>query len=101
MLVINALVYKSRKEGKIYVEDYELNLISDGNDEENAKIAYLELLETQIEIVKKHKAGFLAAHCDSERCKRGLERIALSKRDYQPDIKRAGNIEVHFYKEIR
>ncbi len=98
MVVINALVYK--EDGRFYVEDYEFALLADGRTREEAKKLYLEVLDSQLETTRAHRANLLAADKASERCRKGLEKIFSTERDIKPDIKKMRHISIHFYNEL-
>jgi hypothetical protein len=106
MVVINALVYRSRKDKCHVAEGYEISHLETGDTREEAMKDYLKALKSVKNLIIKEeekgkKIELLTPETCSPRCKRSLQKIILSKKEIKPEvIKFSDNLEVHFYKEI-
>ena len=97
--VANALVYKTR-EGYA-AEGHEISQLGIGRTREEAIDAYLRAVEAVFdEAERKCKVEVFDRKC-SERCIRGLEKIAVSGKGTCPDVRSLLDLEVYFYDEIR
>jgi len=116
MVVINAIVYdltlkydKAKlgteeldlENERFRIECYDLNVNSFGRTLGDAKEDFLRRLKTQVDMIRKNgNAGLLTGEWASERRKKSLEKIMLSKKRIIPDIKYIDNFEVHFYNDF-
>lgn len=101
MVVVNALVYWSEEDKKYIAHCYELDLIGEGDNEEQAKKELLGNIEAQIETAKTEGANLLFPN--TKECKKKLEKIILADKQIKPEIvkDKIKNLEVHFYNEIK
>jgi len=116
MVAINAIVYDltlkyeeahlrteklDLKNERFRVECYDLNVGGFGRTLEDAEEDFLRRLKTQVDIIRNNgNAELLTGKWASERCKKSLEKIMLSKKRIIPDIKYIDNFEVHFYNDF-
>jgi len=101
-MIINALVYKSKKVKGFTAGGYEIGQIGTGKTAEKAMQDYLRAIESINEIRERgENINFFQTQVPTE-CVNGLEEIALKALNGNKTepiaIKKLGELEVHFYK---